>query len=344
MAINISDILPMNSLDGAAFLFGAGASKEAGYPLVTDLTRSVLRSLTPAETALLIRTLNAESVTHDLPNGLPDIESLADTIIKHRISTSSTDLLGLEEKFRTEIARQIQNVKEPNLSHHVKFLSALKRRCGGNPTHIWVFTTNYDPLFELAATETGVRLVNGFQGTLTRFFCPESYAWHQGEVLTVNRFKPLSGLTIVLVKLHGSICWGRGKSSVIESVSVLGEPLEQRVIILPRRLKVFDTLSPPYDALFRYSASVLGARCKFLACSGFGFKDQHIYDALISPKLEQGALRVFATFGEEIDSRSDLVQTRGFNFSTPTKVCLNGVVNEEANDLWKFSAFVKLFD
>lgn len=61
MALNLSVILPnvSQSLNGTGFLFGAGASREAGYPMMPALTREVVKALSAADRAVLEEVLKA---------------------------------------------------------------------------------------------------------------------------------------------------------------------------------------------------------------------------------------------------------------------------------------------
>jgi hypothetical protein len=54
MTIDLKAILPniSSSLDGTGFLFGAGTSREAGYPMMAGLTRQVIAWLTPMNAKL----------------------------------------------------------------------------------------------------------------------------------------------------------------------------------------------------------------------------------------------------------------------------------------------------
>ena len=55
MTIDLSIILPniFQTLDGTGFIFGAGTSREAGYPMMPQLTRQVITALNSGERAVL---------------------------------------------------------------------------------------------------------------------------------------------------------------------------------------------------------------------------------------------------------------------------------------------------
>ena len=56
MSLDLATILPniTHSLEGTGFLFGAGTSVEAGYPMMSGLTRKVVGALTPQKPPELI--------------------------------------------------------------------------------------------------------------------------------------------------------------------------------------------------------------------------------------------------------------------------------------------------
>ena len=90
-------------------------------------------------------------------------------------------------------------------------------------------------------------------------------------------------------------------------------------MILPRRSKVIETLDPPYDQLFRYSSNVIGRKCKYLATLGYSFRDQHINQTLLLPKLKNGSISIFAFLKEETEELQEFKQYPNFNFLINSK-------------------------
>ena len=76
MSLRLSEMFPSieTGLNRVGFLFGAGASKEAGYPLMSDLTKFVVSSLSAANRT----TLAAKKSAYEPASGTPDIEALSD--------------------------------------------------------------------------------------------------------------------------------------------------------------------------------------------------------------------------------------------------------------------------
>ena len=67
MSLDLATILPniTHSLEGTGFLFGAGTSVEAGYPMMSGLTRKVVGALTAAERTVLDEVLKAVGAAYD---------------------------------------------------------------------------------------------------------------------------------------------------------------------------------------------------------------------------------------------------------------------------------------
>lgn len=230
----------------------------------------------------------------------------------------------------------------PDISNQVAFFERIKARAFDRATDIWVFTTNYDLLFEDACAEVGLKLVNGFMGATTRCFAERDFSMASGTI-SGGRFSQDAGLTVRLVKLHGSVSWFRKGERTFESPPSAIDEAEARCMVLPRRTKVLETLSPPYDRLFRLSSSVLGDKCKHLVCTGFSFGDSHINETLVTPKVDSGAIAFFNFCHDEPKNlESSRARPNIWHFCKD-KTVNGGRETEASHETWKFSEFVKLF-
>lgn len=342
--LTLSDVLPntTHALDGVGFLFGSGTSAEAGYPMMPELTRDVVAQLTTSERSDLDAVLNAHSVVYETQTGLPNIEHLMDLTIAHRINSGDNHFHALENRICELILDRIQSVTAPAIDNHCKFFEGLKKLAFGLPHSIWIFTTNYDLLFETAAARAGVAVENGFCGTTERFFCPSTLRSHYGEIVS-RRFSPSHNLTVRLVKLHGSISWYQENSQLFERYPSASPPSSKRVLIYPRRGKVMDTLEPPYDTLFSHARQVLGNECKYLVSCGFSFSDEHITQQLLLPVMRENKCRLFALNKAEQNGYGAFKTMPNFQAghdSTQQKTEYRAC----ETDAWRFSQFVKLFE
>lgn len=344
MGIDLNTILPnvANSLHGTGFLFGAGTSYEAGYLMMPGLTKAVVDGLTPDERTVMDEVLAANGRVYDPATPSPNIEALSDMVIAHHVNSGAARFAGLEKRFRALIVDCLQGVTAINLDHHCQFMEALARRAFGNVCTVWIFTTNYDPLFELAATQCGVTLENGFVGSIQRFFDPGTFEHSVGK-LAPRQFIANRKLTVKLVKLHGSVSWIQEGAKIYEMHPSAIDPTSSRTMVLPRRRKVVDVLGTPYDRLFQQTSRVLGSECKYLVSCGFSFADEHINDGLLKPVMETGACKLFALSQSETAGMASFKAMPNFSAGFDASSIAGGVADAARTDLWKFSEFVKIF-
>ena len=345
MTIGLAAILPnlTSGLDNTGFLFGAGSSVEAGYPVMASLTRTVVGGLSTVDRALLDEALHGTASTYDDNTGEPNIELIADMVMAHAINSGDVRFSALEARLRELVTEVILGVSAPKLDHHVRFLELLKARTYGRAACIYIFTTNYDVLFELAGAEAGVVVESGFIGSVERFFDPLRFNTACGAMQPNARFSEHPVLTVRLVKIHGSVSWYSRGGRIFERHPESIPTGEKRVMVLPRRGKVMDTLQAPYDTLFRIMSQSLGADCKYLASCGFSFGDDHINANLIQPALGGGKIKLFALAAAETSGMSAFKTLPTFGAGFATAGITAGVPHTAGTDLWKFSKFVELF-
>lgn len=344
MNLDLTTILPniSHSLESTGFLFGAGTSFEAGYPMMGGLTKKVVSALTPDERKILNDVLATAGSTYNDTTATPNIEELSDLVMAHAINSKAPKCTALESRLRELIVQEILSIKNPVIDNHVRFFRALSKRTFGRPCTVWVFTTNYDLLFEVAAAKAGVLVENGFSGSTERFFNPSQFKATSGEIIG-NRFAPNNQLTVKLVKLHGSISWTADGGQLFERHPAALTDTISRIMVLPRRKKVMETLIPPYDTFFSYMSRVLGTECKYLVCCGFSFGDEHITQHLILPALQSGRIRLFTLNEFEPNGVTNLKDIPSFGAGYSNQINVEGKTVPTGTDLWKFSQFVKLF-
>jgi hypothetical protein len=345
----LASILPnvSQTLDGTGFIFGAGASYEAGYPMMPKLTRDVIASLNGTERSILDEALSSAGISYDNDNTIPNIEELADLVIAHHINSDQPRFKDLENKLRQLTLEIILSVESPDLSNHITFFEKLKARAFGRPCSVWIWTTNYDLLLETAASIAGVQVENGFTGTTERYFTPDIFQKVSGtlgsRLIGGSRFTPNNQLVIKLFKLHGSISWIKQGTHIFERHPLAISADAQRVLVMPRRRKVMDTLVCPYDSLFSISRRVLGSQCKYLASCGFSFSDDHINQNLFFPIINDAKCHLSVLSDCEPTALSSIVCLRNYNGGYQSGLRIKGQETEGTTDLWKFSEFVKLF-
>ena len=317
--------------------------QESLDPLMEDLTKSVVSGLSRNSRAILDKILKEKSCPYDKGSGEPNIEVLCDLVAEYA-SIHRCMYMDLEGEIRGQIVKKIMSVASPNLDHHVRFLRALKIRSSGYAPVVTIFTTNYDILFELAACEVaGIRMETGFEGPIKRWFNPEVFDLGRG-LERQGRFTRRRELHVNLIKLHGSVSWLKDNGRVIESGLDLSGKMSERVMVMPRREKVMDTVADPFDQLFTRAARILGSRCKYIVTCGFSFRDKHINDQLIFPKLQDRSIRMIAMCKEESENLRELKEFPSFQAGFPKSCFVGGSITEESGNLWKFSNLVKFLE
>src|SRR3546814_12667644 len=142
MTIGLAAMLPnlTSGLENTGFLFGAGSSGEAGYPVMAGLTRTVVGGLSTVDRALLDEALHGTASTYDDNTGEPNIELIADMVMAHAINSGDVRFSALEARLRELVTEVILGVSAPKLDHHIRFLELLKARTYGRPACIYIFT------------------------------------------------------------------------------------------------------------------------------------------------------------------------------------------------------------
>ena len=351
MTFQLNDIFPNlpHGLSNIGFFLGAGTSWKAGYPLMPELTVQVLKRLKEEEGTLLDSLVSRSSSTPvDKAKGEPNIEIVSDILEASILSADAKQadyprMLELRRSIRQHIVEVLLDVKNPKLDDHIRFFNALNRLLAGRPEQVWLFTPNYDMLFEIASSLVRLPLIDGFVGSSVRFFSVGSLLLESGSV-EGHTFQPLAQPTIRLVKLHGSLDWWRYNSttySTIDATVLQGNP--DRAVVLPRKKKMTETLDPPFEELFRISARILGTACKYLVSCGYGFGDQHINETLLLPKLQQSKLTLTAFVKEDSANLDPFKTIPSFAFGTETSSKKrNGPLDNTGSELWQFEKLVDL--
>ena len=353
MVLNADELNLGNS--GFGIFLGAGASFEAGYPLMTTLTSSVLKSLNGSQVNCIANLVGEELESGlDVENGTPNIEIISDLLEIRAVTLGPVhgkEYNQLAHKVRDVIVEVLQAVTNPDLTHHIRLLESFRRIKEGQTTPLCIFTTNYDLLIERAATEVGVPLYDGFIGGPTRFLKPSSLSWCHGTISNQYgrpQFESRTGPYINLVKLHGSIGWWivqqrngqQGVYACLDSSLIRGDLT--RAMIMPQRSKVHDVLGPPYDQLWEAACSVLGTQCKYIVTSGYSFGDDHINRKLFVPRLANGKLKLIALVYSETEGLSAISHFASMTYCSKDTKSNGGIKSSINTDLWKFSSFVDL--
>jgi len=252
------------------YLLGAGSSylKGAGYPLASELWDLIKDGISDTTKRADIQAKldgGASGIEHALD--LLDDGGANDTPYRHLVTKA------LAELFMS---------KTPPLDLHIEFVRRIAQRA--DPC-VKVFSLNYDPLIERAASSSRVRLIDGFLGAEPSYFDAAVFEERVGRIRGTHRGKQFDETVkpIHLLKLHGSLGWYECATNGARRCGFGEAPptttTTKRLMIPPQRRKAADTMNPPYSALwstFRGSLGQNAAPINRLVCIGYGFADEHV--------------------------------------------------------------------
>jgi hypothetical protein len=194
-----------------------------------------------------------------------------------------------------------------DLTAHREFL----RRLGRRPLkqhRTKIFTTNYDRCFEIAASLTGLVVLDGFSFSRPSVYDASFFSYdlvRRGEDGAASGYLPN---LFHLYKLHGSVDWDRESSGNISKNDKPTNPL----VIFPRDNKYQASYDPPFIDMIAAFQMTLKQPKTALVCAGFGFNDHHLTEPIRSALRTNQELRVVVV-APDMDERHTPVANRRTN-------------------------------
>ena len=290
-----------------SWLFGAGISRNANVPLMSELTVRVRAKAEGSPHKVVLDTL-----FNDLPDGshiehflshLSDYATLAErakadeiTVGNAKIKASALPVAHKEVvKWIAETVRwgyRAADAGEPEvigsfngpivtIDGHKAFVQALFKtaQAGLHDRRgpIRLFSINYDTLLEDALALNAVPCWDGFSGGAVAF-----RNYHFGEE------PPAAGYRAHVIKLHGSIDWYLGDDGKVWRVRD-GDAYPAktgRVLIYPQATKYVGTQRDPFATQFDLFRRTLSTQAdNVLAVCGYSFGDDHINQEIESAMI-----------------------------------------------------------
>ena len=289
-----------------AFLLGAGCSRCANLPLMSELTAKVLAcgSLsTPTRNVLeYLRTKYDGSHGTTIEDYMSDIVDILAVAERRRDCGARNEKVAFDgqeygaddlEKTLGEIKNVMVGFLEPknvDVATHREFVRTVcSLRAGkrGADDRVDYFVLNYDTLLEDALGLECLSYVDGFTGGTVGWWDADTYE--------------KKGMAARVFKLHGSIDWRllRGDwlprrmrdRDLLESIK---DEVRERAMIWPTATKYRETQRDPYAQLLelmRQSFSPRGSQEVILTICGYRFADMHI-NAEIDRALRESQRRL----------------------------------------------------
>ncbi|WP_261524034.1 SIR2 family anti-phage-associated protein [Burkholderia multivorans] len=306
-------------LENVGILLGAGASVAAGGKTMWGLWNDFVEQDQDAANWLKDERFVEESALAAGDSRIPpNVEELVDTL---EIALSEWDRQERPEAVDIETARAAlfravvraallqkgwwtspsgAEADEEHLTYHRSILQKLVAARQPGQASPWVFTTNYDLAVEWAAESIDLQVVNGFLGTHSRRFSPQSFdlGFRNIQARGEARFGVYN---VYLAKLHGSLSWREESGQIFELPAPLAwkqigafldddDQTDLGLMVLPRAAKYMQTVGFVLGELFRRFSEFLSRPQSCLLVAGYGFGDEHINrilrSALLNPTLQ----------------------------------------------------------
>lgn len=206
-------------------------------------------------------------------NNIEDFLSIV--VIYEKLNGEIKDEQGepIRKKLQKKIAEACRLALDENNHHHSDFLRKLTARKPSDP-RVQLYTTNYDTLFEQAAMQAGLTIIDGFTFTHPRLFSGVNFDY---DIVyrERSRIKPDESFipnVFQLFKIHGSVDWQKESDDRIVQKEIVDNPC----IIYPASDKYESSYEQPYIELIAHFQQTLRKEGTLLIVVGFGFKDKHI--------------------------------------------------------------------
>jgi len=314
----VQDMCYLLSQRRLAFLFGAGCSRCAGLPLMSELTDNVLNHKMVSETTKnLLEEIRdsfagAQYTTiEDYMSEIIDLLSIAERRNQRGASQAKVTLAD-QERDASELQKALDEIKKTisssisdidvNITTHQQFIRAIHNTLQAGKANRCVdyFILNYDTLVEDALGLECVHYCDGFNGAATGWWDPNVF---NDENKTARVFK-----------IHGSIDWCYLKDDFLPRrirSKIKTESERSNVLIFPASTKYQETQRDPFAQIInfmRQSISLSDKEELVLAICGYSFSDSHINLEIENALSQSGDGLTIAAFVETNEPEGVLLE------------------------------------
>lgn len=183
----------------------------------------------------------------------------------------------------------------------IKIMSSLIK----TPSRLTIVTTNYDTLFEEAASYLNFTVFDGFSFDAYPKFDIDLYDWSLVKpILNVKSDKvEYKKSTLNLLKIHGSLTWQKEEDEIVRMEK---ENNDEPIMIFPSSNKYSHSYEKPYFELFSKFQEILKKPNTLFVTTGFSFADNHISKMITQAIKITPSLSVLITdFSLDSDEKSN---------------------------------------
>jgi hypothetical protein len=315
------------------FFFGAGTSMAVGLPGIVKLTEMIQEQLQEPARSQFMAIKSELSKDSNVENVLDRVriykELIGESEKKKFCGLNRLDARNLD----SQICQAIYDIvgKDPpgDITPHIVFAKWLRALHSCRDWPVEIFTTNYDTLLERTMEDSGLPFFDGFIGSISPFFMPESV-----EMQEVQRDSSLCTprTWTRLWKMHGSINWfmhkaPQGGGERITRLSGTGIRPGAELVIFPSREKYAQSRKLPFIAFQDRFRKFLSLGECHVAVVGYSFSDEHLNDIIFQSLRSNPRLAITAfIYGNLFDHIIQYAKEyRNLTLYGADKMCIGGI-------------------
>lgn len=201
------------------------------------------------------------------------------------------------EKIKQRIYQATSEYGFDSNCKHDLLIKKLSRLLPSN-SRLNIVTTNYDRLFEEAASSLGFWVFDGFSFSNPPIFDADIFDWKLVKEIPNSKTQELKYRSnmINLLKIHGSVDWERDeKGQLIKILTYKQNDVINPVMIFPSSEKYMQSYQEPYFSLMTKFQELLRKPNTLFMTVGFSFADNHIFEMILQSIKHNNSLSTLIT-------------------------------------------------
>ncbi|MDO3392646.1 SIR2 family protein [Ligilactobacillus sp. 110_WCHN] len=201
------------------------------------------------------------------------------------------------EKIKQRIYQATSEYGFDSNCNHDLLIKKLSRLLPSN-SRLNIVTTNYDRLFEEAASSLGFWVFDGFSFSNPPIFDADIFDWKLVKEIPNSKTQELKYRSnmINLLKIHGSVDWERDeKGQLIKILTYKQKDVISPVMIFPSSEKYMQSYQEPYFSLMTKFQELLRKPNTLFMTIGFSFADNHIFEMILQSIKHNNSLSTLIT-------------------------------------------------